>query len=291
MPVVTLENRALLEITGTEAAHFLQNVLTTDLDSIPDGVARPGALLTPQGKIMFDYLVFREGPDRFFLDCRNDIATEFAKRLTFYRLRAKAAIEVKNQPVAVAWEENDSSVSGFDSSASETDSGTVRDGRFIELVVTRHYGRLPQANAGLESWTSLRIEHGIAESGTDYELGDAFPHDVLFDQMDGVGLRKGCYIGQEVVSRMQHRGTARRRVLVAEGRAPLDRGADILADGKPVGRIGSAVRNRALAIARIDRVKTAADEDKAITANGVELHLSIPSWARFTFPQGAAEEG
>lgn len=291
MTVVVLEDRALIDVAGPEAAHFLQNVLTTDLDSLPSGVARPGALLSPQGKILFDYLVFRKRDDRFFLDCRADVAADFAKRLTLYRLRAKATIEVKNQQVAVIWQDIESGASEFDSNASGTESTCIRDSRFVSVGVYRLYGLLPPASAPLEAWTLLRIENGIAESGTDYELGDSFPHDVLLDQMDGVGFRKGCYIGQEVVSRMQHRGTARRRVLTAEGEAPLSSGAEILAGGKPMGRLGSSVGNKALAIARIDRVKSAMDEGKPVTANGVELRLSIPAWANFTFPQSVAEEG
>ena len=73
------------------------------------------------------------------------------------------------------------------------------------------------------AWQALRIAHGIAESGSDYALGDAFPHDVLLDETGGVGFKKGCYVGQEVVSRMQHRGTARRRVLIVSAQAALAR--------------------------------------------------------------------
>ncbi|RFC69129.1 MULTISPECIES: YgfZ/GcvT domain-containing protein [Mesorhizobium] len=291
MPVVILEDRALIEVSGPDAEHFLQNVLTTDLDSLPAGVARPGALLTPQGKILFDYLVFRRGNDGLVLDCRADIAADFAKRLTFYRLRAKAVIEVKNQDVAVIWGENESGSSDSDSSTSQIDSTWVRDARFKATKVERAYGASVAATGTLQDWTRLRIENGIVESGTDYELSDAFPHDVLFDQIDGVGFRKGCYIGQEVVSRMQHRGTARRRVLIAAGESALTPGAEITASGKPVGKLGSVAGARGLAIARIDRVKAAMDEGTPLLADGVTVRLAIPEWAGFTFPHDAAEEG
>jgi folate-binding protein YgfZ len=85
------------------------------------------------------------------------------------------------------------------------------------LAVVRWPGEAAPATAATRNGTPAH-RHGIAESGTDYALGDAFPHDVLLDQNGGVGLRKGCYVGQEVVSRMQHRGTARRRVLIVSGR-------------------------------------------------------------------------
>jgi folate-binding protein YgfZ len=144
-----------------------------------------------------------------------------------------------------------------------------------------------------DAYTALRIAHGIAESGADYQLGDAFPHDVLLDQTGGVGFRKGCYVGQEVVSRMQHRGTARRRVLLVSADAALPApGTELTADGRGVGTLGSAVGGNGLAIVRIDRVKAAVDAGQAILAGDVPVTLSIPAWAKFTFPeQAAAGEG
>ena len=92
--------------------------------------------------------------------------------------------------------------------------------RFPDDVVTRSYGGR-RASGDAAAWQAFRIAHGIAESGADYALGDAFPHDVLLDETGGVGFKKGCYVGQEVVSRMQHRGTARRRVLIVQAGLPL----------------------------------------------------------------------
>ena len=136
---------------------------------------------------------------------------------------------------------------------------------------------------------AFRIGHGVAESGTDYALGDAFPHDVLLDELGGVGFRKGCYVGQEVVSRMQHRGTARRRVLLVSGDSDLPApGADITAGGRVLGALGSASGNNGLAILRIDRVKDAIDAGLEIFAADVSVQLTIPSWAKFTFPQETA---
>jgi folate-binding protein YgfZ len=139
----------------------------------------------------------------------------------------------------------------------------------------------------------MRIGYGIAEGGSDYQLGDAFPHDVLLDETGGVGFKKGCYIGQEVVSRMQHRGTARRRVLIASADALLPvPGSELTVAGRPVGTLGSVGGRTGLAIARIDRVKAAVDAGETIMAGDVPVTLAIPAWAKFTFPQDAvsAEE-
>lgn len=285
MPTCHLDNRALFTLEGPEAEHFLQNVITTDLAKLGSGECRPGALLTPQGKILFDFLISRAGDEAFRIECRADIAADLVKRLTLYKLRAKAQISSPEQSViSVSWES--------DSGSSYSDS-TVIDRRFPETItVYRHYGDAPAQDACVEDLDRLRIAHAVAESGSDYELGDAFPHDVLFDQNGGVGLRKGCYVGQEVVSRMHHRGTARRRLLIAQADADLPAaGTEIRAGGKPLGALGTVSGKQALAIARIDRVKDAMDAGNPITAGETEVTLAIPAWATFTFPASDGDAG
>lgn len=287
MPIVRLSDRATIRVSGQDAEHLLQNIVTTDLDTLTAGEARAGALLAPQGKILFDFLISRDGADGFRLDCRADVADDLLRRLILYRLRAKAEIIKDNQTiVAVAWE-NDSPASQIDPSTRR-----LRDSRFKTIAVERFYvDGAPPASDDLTAWTLLRIEHGVAESGTDYALGDAFPHDVLLDEIGGVGFGKGCYVGQEVVSRMQHRGTARRRVLLVRGDAPLPpSGTPLTASGRELGSLGSVVGGKALAIARIDRVKDAIDAQVPILAGDEPVVLAIPAWAKFTYPTGTAAE-
>lgn len=283
MPTTHLDDRALISVSGADAEHLLQNIITTDLDQLVPGESRPGALLTPQGKILFDFLISRDGENVLLIECRADIADDFVRRLMLYRLRAKAEIKKLDQKlVRVSWED--------DSSPSQTDSmpeGALRDRRFAEPAqVWRSYGEGSASDAeNRDKWERFRIANGIAESGRDYALSDAFPHDVLLDQNGGIGFRKGCYVGQEVVSRMQHRGTARRRVLVATADADLPPpGADILAGGRSVGTLGSTAGRTAVAIVRIDKVKAAMDVGLPILAGDAALSLAIPSWATFTFP-------
>lgn len=289
MPTVHLDNRALVSVAGADAEHFLQNILTTDLDKLSRGQAKPGALLTPQGKIMFDFLVSRAGADGFRLECRAEVADDFVRRLTLYRLRAKAVITKENQDtVAISWGSDSASLQ-IDSTTSQTGS-SVRDSRFpADAAVIRTYSVLPPANVDGLAWDQTRIANGIAESGDDYALGDAFPHDVLLDETDGVGFGKGCYVGQEVVSRMHHRGTARRRVLIVKAAAALPpAGADITAGGRSIGSLGTSIGTDGLAIVRIDRVKDAVDAGQEILAGDVPVALTIPVWARFKFPAAPA---
>lgn len=277
MPAVTLPERAVIAVSGSDAHQFLHNVLTCDIEGLGEDAVMPGALLTPQGKILFDFMVMRAGPERYLLDCRLDIAADFIKRLTLYRLRAKVDIAQQSESlVSVFWDS--------DSSFSSSDSAAGRDIRFGDKAVKRIIGNTRRAG-DMSGWTALRIAHGIAESGTDYTLGDAFPHDVNLDQIGGVSFKKGCYVGQEVVSRMQHRGSARRRILIAQGIGLLPpSGTEIVAAGRTIGTFGTVQGDMALALCRIDRVKDATDAGASIAADGVSLTLAIPPGATFTLP-------
>lgn len=281
MPTVQLTDRATVLATGPDAESLLQNVITPDLSALSAGEARPGALLTPQGKILFDFLISRTDAG-LRLECRRDIAHDFLKRLMLYRLRAKVELSLEEKDVTVSW--------GVASPRIEDDPNTVVDRRFPEeLKVLRRYADASPGDTDLEEWTRLRIAQGIAESGSDYELGDAFPHDILFDQNNGVGLRKGCYVGQEVVSRMQHRGTARRRLVIVNAEAPLPPpGSAVTADGRSIGTLGTVSGEEGLAIIRIDRAGEAMDAGSPILAGDVPLTLRLPAYAKFPLT-GSAE--
>ncbi|MFZ1680403.1 MAG: folate-binding protein, partial [Rhizobiaceae bacterium] len=212
MPTVHLADRSLLHVRGADAVTFLQGLVTTDVAALAKGEARPGALLSPQGKILFSFLVLADG-DTVALDCATGDAPALLKRLTLYKLRSSVELSVEDQMVnSVSWDD------GPDSSHSDSTTSHGESSRFLDrsypFAVTRSHGAgVPAATAGPEALDRLRIIHAIAEPGRDFANGEAFPHDVNLDQTGGVSFRKGCYVGQEVVSRMQHRGTARRRAV------------------------------------------------------------------------------
>lgn len=282
MPRLSLSGRAVLTVTGEDAEDFLQNLITTDLDTLEHGDLKPGALLNPQGKILFEFLVSRNGGG-LRLDTLQTSADDLLKRLALYKLRANVQIAVDSESlVEVSWENK--------SGASEANS-TVRDRRFPQaLNVMRRYGGEPASDVPETMWTALRIAHGVAEAPMDYTLGDAFPHDVNLDQTGGVSFRKGCFVGQEVVSRMQHRGTARRRILIVTGASDLPAtGTSITANERDIGTLGSVAGSSGLGLVRIDRVKDALDSGNPILAGDIPIHLAIPSEHRFTFPEAKQE--
>ncbi len=279
MPAASLPDRALIQLSGADAEHFLHNLVTTDIAALPPGEAWPGALLTPQGKILFDFLIWRDG-DGFVLDTAVGQREALIKRLSMYKLRAAVEIvPLEPEGVTVAWGE-------------DADEAGLVDHRFAVagVRVTRKAGAgQTEASQGCDA---LRVLAGIAESGSDFALQDAFPHDVLFDLIGGVSFKKGCYVGQEVVSRMQHRGTARRRVVVVTADAALPAtGTELTAGGKPIGTLGTVAGNRGLAIVRIDRAGEAIATATQILAGETAVALSLPAWSGLAFPASASEEG
>jgi folate-binding protein YgfZ len=275
MPVARLADRALLLVTGEPAEHFLQTLVTADLDGLGEDEMRPSALLTPQGKILFDFLIGRI-PGGFRLDVAKAAAEAFAKRLALYRLRTKVAIEPSEDPVHAVWDED------------ETVPGALRDRRFQDPV-WRVYGALPAGIAGAEAaeFERQRIRAGVAESDTDYPGSEVFPHDVLLDQNGGVSFKKGCFVGQEVVSRMQHRGTARRRLMLVEADGHLTPGANIEAGGRTIGTVLSASGCDGFALIRIDRLADALAADATLLADGTAVTAAVPPWAGFALPEPA----
>lgn len=277
MPSVTLSGRAFLRLSGKDAETFLQSLITTNLPDLPDGAIRPGALLTPQGKILFDFLIRRDGTEAFLIETTEDQRDALLKRLAMYKLRAAVDLSVvEGSTATVAWD--------------EAEADAPRDARFAKagLSVSRRMG--DGGSADTASYETLRIGAGIPEYGRDYALSDVFPHDVLLDLSGGLSFRKGCYVGQEVVSRMQHRGTARRRPVIVKGDAALPAtGTELLAGGKPIGALGSVSGGLGLAIVRIDRAADAMHSGTPITADGAPVTVELPAWTGLAFPDDASE--
>ncbi|OOO25529.1 folate-binding protein YgfZ [Agrobacterium sp. YIC 4121] len=272
MPSALLADRRLIRVSGSGAEEFLNNLITADVENLPEGEARAAALLTPQGKILFDFLIWRDGGD-YLIETGVAEQDALLRRLTMYKLRAPVDLKAETvEGVSVFWNET-------------APTAGIRDGRFGKGGIDLY--RMPGASASgdIAAYDALRVEHGIAQSGRDYALQDAFPHDVLMDVNDGVSFKKGCFVGQEVVSRMKHRGTARRRVVTvsAEGALPTS-GTEITADGKPVGTLGTVCGNRALAIVRIDRIADALASGTPLLAETVPVTVALPAWSGLSFP-------
>jgi len=263
---IELANRGVVEICGEDAARFLHNLVTNDVSGLAQGEARYAALLTPQGKILFDFLVFALGSDRLLLDCPLHLAGDLAKRLNMYKLRAR--IEVRNVSETLG------SFAFLDSERPPVEAvALARDPRAEALGwrALAEKGRIA-ATGERTAYEARRIRAGVPEGGVDFDYGDAFPHEADMDLFAGLDFGKGCYVGQEVVSRMKHRGTVRKRVTPyrAPGGAPAP-GLPIRAGEAEIGVTGSALGEEGLALIRLDRLADAREKGDAPMAGGIAL--------------------
>jgi tRNA-modifying protein YgfZ len=285
MPSAHLADRGVVRVSGEDAKTFLDGLLTCDLDRISLRNARFGSLLTPQGKILFDFIVF-EAPHEigggYYLDVLKAHAADLAKRLGFYKLRAKVAIEDLSETLAV--------IAGWDAPRPGDEAGLVAEDPRLPALGWRaiiaaedvaEFARDPS-----ERYHAHRIAMGVPEGGRDFLFGDAFPHEALMDQLHGVDFDKGCYVGQEVVSRMQHRGTARTRLVPAvyEGGFAAEAGVEVVAGQKALGKTGTGADGRGLLMIRLDRAADALAAGETIRAGGIPVTLAKPDWVGFAYP-------
>jgi tRNA-modifying protein YgfZ len=277
-----LPSRAVLHVRGPDARKFLQGLITNDVGKAQGGAAIHAGLLSPHGKILFDFFVVADG-DGLLLDVARDKAGELAQRLNFYRLRAQ--VEIAEEPafaVAAAWGESPGLPEG---ALAYSDPRLAALGVRLLLPKGTDLAALGCEAQPEADYHALRIGQGIPEGGRDYAFGETFPHEALFDQLNGVDFAKGCYVGQEVVSRMEHRGTARKRVVPVEGEAALPgSGAIVEADRVPIDTLGSVSGASGLALIRLDRAEAALAAGKSMTAGGVKIALQRPAFARFAVP-------
>lgn len=277
-----LPSRGVLRLAGPDARKYLQGLITSDIDKAQEGQAIHAGLLSPQGKILFDFFVV--GADGgYLIDAAQEKAGELAKRLAFYRLRAQVEIgEETALAVAAAWGGAPRAPEG---AIVYTDPRLPELGFRILLQAGANVGDLGCTAATEVDYHARRIRLGVPEGGLDYGFGEAFPHEALFDQLNGVDFAKGCYVGQEVVSRMEHRGTARKRMVPVEGEARLPAsGTSIDAGGVPIGTLGSVSGTSGLALIRLDRAEEALARGTPLTAADVKITLHQPAFARFTVP-------
>lgn len=288
-----LPDRGVVKVAGEDARNFLNGLVTTDVDRLKPGLGRFGALLTPQGKIIVDFLI-TEAPaghgGGFLIDCPKALADTLATKLKFYKLRAKVTVDNLSGDLGVlaAWD-------GQPAAQPDLAFADPRNGALgYRILIPEDLKQKLSDLIGAElvdaaEYETHRIALGVPRGGLDFMYSDAFPHETNMDRLAGVDFDKGCYVGQEVVSRMQHRGTARTRSVkvLLDGPSP-EIGATILAGDKPVGTIGSTAGGKGIALVRIDRVADALDAGQPLTAGGLALTLAEPDAVRIPAKQPIA---
>ena len=291
-----LPDRGVVSVNGPDAAKLLQGVITNDMDLIAHQDALHAGLLSPQGKILFEFFVVKS-PDGFCLETARVKAAELAERLKMYKLRADVAIKdaSADYTVAAVWGGGERPPKGTGPVPlrfADPRLGALGQRELTTLRSDWALGGEDAQSATQEEYHAHRVGLGVPEGGKDYAFGDAFPHEALFDQLHGVSFEKGCYVGQEVVSRMHNRGTSRRRIVPVIAASPLSAsGAAIAAGGVEIGTLGSVAGSRGLASIRLDRVAEFIDKGETLRAGGVPVHVEIPAWAHFKLeakPEGSS---
>ena len=271
-----LGSRGLVRVSGEEAVSFLQGIVTCDVEAVGPGAAAYGALLTPQGKFLFDFFVVADG-DGFLLDCNGARAGALVQRLTFYRLRAKVTIEDCSGQYDVL---------GFWGGAPDLSDGLVyADPRLAVLgwraiVATGSDTGAETDFAGTWSdeaaYHAHRLALGVSDGPLDLEPERSFPLEGNLQDLHGIDFQKGCYIGQEVTSRSHRRGKLRKRLMpvIISGALPAP-GTPIMAGEKQAGEVRSGTQGRALALLRLDLM------DQDLIAEDARLTPDVPDWMSF----------
>ena len=255
-----LPDRAVIRVSGDGALAFLHNVLTAELSEPKPAY---GALLTPQGKILHDVFVVPDG-ELVYIDVAQVQAADLLKRLHMYRLRAKLDIVLDDgKAVAV-------------STSADLPGLAYVDPRLADM------GRRTIIAAGSlregSGYHAARIGAGLADSVEDIGSGAMFVHEANLDQLHGVSFTKGCYVGQEVVSRTHHRHTARNRILPVSFAGDVQHGAAVVAGELRIGTMLSSRGGQGLALLRMDRL---AEASAPLLTGDVKLSVHKPQWAKF----------
>jgi hypothetical protein len=241
--------RTVLKISGTDAHKFLQDLVTNNLDK--EGLIY-AALLTPQGKYLFDFFLL-ENDGYYLLDVKSDRAAALAGRLTMYRLRADVMIEDSGLQVQRGM--------------GATPEGAHADPRHTALG-WRLYGAHAEEKTGI-NWDAIRVEHCIPETGIELIPDETYILEAGFERLNGVDFKKGCYVGQEISARMKHKTELRKGLVTVEvnGFAPV--GTAITSDGKPAGVLYTQADGKGIAYLRFDRAKG------DMRAGGAAVHLTV----------------
>lgn len=270
-PPILLKDRAVVEVSGPDAASFLQGLITNDVEQVAQGRAIYAALLTAQGKIVHDFLITAAPSGGFWLDVARERAADLAARLKKYKLRAKATLTERADLAVVAH-----------AARPQTTDVTFEDPRLAALghrVITANPG---DAVTDDRAYHERRIALGVPDA-IDIPPEAYFPLDCNLEELHGVDFDKGCYVGQELTARMKHRATARRRMLPVEADTNLPPPGTVLKIGSSeLGELRSAIETKGLALVRLDRLGEAQEADAA----GVTVRIGRAAYP-LILPSGA----
>ena len=277
--VTALPHRALIAVSGPDWASFLKGLCTAHIDVIVEETARGefhklhyGAFLRPQGKMICDVLLHAVSADEIWLDVPLSERDDLLAKLNLYKLRAKVTITALDHPVFVAF-------------GGDLPEGFMADPRRSIIDSIFGFAYAPQTETAMTNdWRAFRYAQGLAEAGTDFAKDELYAIDANLDLLSAIDFHKGCYVGQELTSRMKRRGQIKNRIIGFryEGDAPTV-GAEIINIDKRAGEVLAATQGYGLALMRIDR------REGDLSASGQSITLNIPDWIAPALPEITTE--
>ena len=289
MQAALLPDRGVVQVAGDDARRFLHGLARNDIGQVATGRARCAALLTPQGKISVDFIVAEGEPGDgggFFRDCPRALAATLVEKLNFYKLRAKITVDDLSALLGVMAVWDGVGVSEYGLSYADPRLSALGTRTILPPgVAAEAAADLGATLSDADGYDAHRIALGVPRGGMDFAYGDTFPHEADMDQLAGVDFDKGCYVGQEVVSRVEHRSSARSRVvpIAYDDYSPLP-GIPVMAGDKQVGQLGSTAKGRGLALLQLDRVNDALAGGTPLSTVGIAIRVLKPAWAKFPWP-------
>ena len=263
--LTTLPDRAVIAITGAEARGFLQRVLTQGPEGVKPGAAMFSALLTPQGKVLADLFILDDGEGGLLFDVPASEADALLKRFTLYRMRADATIERREDLSVIA-------AAGEPAEELRMVALSAAPDPRNAAIGWRGVAPAGGPDGDRDLYERARIQAGAPELGSDYGPAEVFSTDVNHDLLSGINYKKGCFVGQEVASRMHRKGGVRKRSVRLQGDG-LKAQDEVKVGETVLGPVSSVSGDHALARLRIDRLKDGVQAGDTLKVNGAPVTL------------------
>lgn len=260
--MIKLENRGIIKITGKDSTNFLNNILTNNIDDASEQGAVFAALLSPQGRYLFDMFIIKAGEDEFLLD--TSFTDELFTKLMMYKLRSNVKIEHLKELSVYASFENETGLHKYQDPRNNN----------MGLRIIDYNNR--ETNQSIEYYNKIRIQNSIPELEYDLLRDKDFALEGLLDEMGAIDFHKGCYIGQEMTSRMKRRGTLKQKLVkinfLCDTPPPFN--SKIMSQNNEIGLVRSVSGNIGLALVRLDRLQNAIENNDELVAEGCQINVS-----------------
>jgi tRNA-modifying protein YgfZ len=291
---VLLADRGVLALRGGDARSFLQGLASNDVARIREDQAGYSALLTPQGKFLFDFFIMQEAA-QLLLETEQARLDSLLRRLLMYRLRSKVDLDDVSTRFAVAALIGDEVAGLLDLPQSPGAARVLEQGvAFIDPRLPRLGARalLPKdtaaallAELGFEeldraAYERLRLTLGVPDGSRDLVIEKSTLLESGFEELNGVDFAKGCFVGQELTARMKYRGLVRKRLMpVTFAGPPPPPGTIIRLEGRDAGEMRSGIDGQGLALLRLEQVEEAKTGGAPLMAGATEILPQPPAWA------------